>query len=96
PHPQRERHPLGRTTSQNRSLTNPVNLCGHSTSNVIGGYMLFYSLGSAVGATGTTAVYSVAGWAGSSLLGAAFALCALLVWALNRHAAADTRRDVLV
>lgn len=66
------------------------------TSSAIGGYMLFYSLGSAVGATGTTAVYSVAGWAGSSFLGAAFALCALLVWAVNRHAAADTRRDMLV
>ncbi|MFG2540757.1 MFS transporter [Streptomyces sp. NPDC048511] len=66
------------------------------TNSAIGGYMLFYSLGSAVGATGTTAVYSVAGWAGSSFLGAAFALCALLVWAVNRHAAADTRRDMLV
>ncbi|MFD5041691.1 MFS transporter [Streptomyces sp. NPDC058377] len=65
------------------------------TSSAIGGYMLFYSLGSAVGATSTTAVYSVAGWAGSSFLGAAFALCALLVWAINRHAAADTRRDML-
>ncbi|MGP3755381.1 MFS transporter [Streptomyces sp. IBSNAI001] len=68
----------------------------HRTSSAIGGYMLFYSLGSAVGATGTTAVYSAAGWAGSSLLGAAFALCALLVWAVSRHAAADTPRDVLV
>jgi predicted MFS family arabinose efflux permease len=57
----------------------------HRTSSVIGGYMLFYSFGSAVGATGTTAVYSAAGWAGSSLLGAAFALCALLAWAFSRH-----------
>ncbi|MFJ8919250.1 MFS transporter [Streptomyces sp. NPDC102415] len=68
----------------------------HRTSTAIGGYMLFYSLGSAVGATGTTAVYSAAGWAGSSLLGTAFALCALLVWAVSRHAAADTPRDALV
>ncbi|WP_345964509.1 MFS transporter [Streptomyces sp. BRB040] len=68
----------------------------HRTSSVIGGYMIFYSFGSAVGATSTTAVYSAAGWAGSSLLGAAFALCALLAWAVNRHPAADTRRDVLV
>ncbi|MGW2343620.1 MFS transporter [Streptomyces sp. NPDC001661] len=57
------------------------------TSSVIGGYMLFYSFGSAVGAIGTTAMYSAAGWAGSSLLGAAFALCALMVWAVNRQAA---------
>ncbi|MFD7293025.1 MFS transporter [Streptomyces sp. NPDC059897] len=56
------------------------------TSSVIGGYMLFYSLGSAVGAIGTTAIYSAAGWAGSSLLGAAFALCALAVWAATRRA----------
>ncbi|WP_261994215.1 MFS transporter [Streptomyces sp. t39] len=68
----------------------------HQTSSVIGGYMLFYSVGSAVGATSTTAVYSAAGWAGSSLLGAAFALGALLVWAVNRRAAAETRRDVFV
>ena len=67
----------------------------HRTSSAIGGYMLFYSLGSAVGAAGTTAAYSAAGWAASSLLGAVFALSALLVWALNRHAGADTQRDVL-
>ncbi|WP_226961607.1 MULTISPECIES: MFS transporter [Streptomyces] len=60
----------------------------HRTSSVIGGYMLFYSLGSAVGATATTAAYSAVGWAGSSTLGAAFALCALVVWAVTRRAAA--------
>ncbi|WP_206788329.1 MFS transporter [Amycolatopsis sp. MtRt-6] len=48
-----------------------------ATSSVIGGYMLFYSLGSALGATTTTAAFAVAGWAGSSVLGAVFALCAL-------------------
>ncbi|NEC65978.1 MFS transporter [Streptomyces sp. SID9727] len=67
----------------------------HRTSSAIAGYMLFYSFGSAVGAVGTTAVYSAAGWAASSLLGAVFALSALLVWTLNRHTAADTQRDVL-
>ncbi|WP_405497679.1 MFS transporter [Nocardia sp. NBC_00511] len=51
------------------------------TSGVIGNYMVFYSVGSAVGAIATTAVYSIAGWRGSSLLGAAFALGALAVWA---------------
>lgn len=56
----------------------------HRTSSVIGGYMLFYSLGSALGATATTAVYSVAGWTGSSILGAAFAACALAVWSVSR------------
>jgi predicted MFS family arabinose efflux permease len=56
------------------------------TSSVIGGYMLFYSLGSALGATATTTVYAVSGWAGSATLGAGFALCGLLVWALTQRA----------
>ncbi|MGV0812645.1 MFS transporter [Mycolicibacterium boenickei] len=58
----------------------------HRTSSVIGGYMFFYSLGSAFGATATTAVFSVAGWIGSSVLGAAFATGALVVWAVSRAA----------
>ncbi|MFI6026686.1 MFS transporter [Amycolatopsis magusensis] len=49
------------------------------TSGVIGGYMVFYSLGSALGAATTTAVFTAHGWAGSSLLGAGFAACALVV-----------------
>jgi predicted MFS family arabinose efflux permease len=53
----------------------------HRTSSVIGGYMIFYSVGSALGATTTTTTFATAGWAGSSILGAAFALCALVVWA---------------
>ncbi|GAA4811177.1 MFS transporter [Streptomyces ziwulingensis] len=51
------------------------------TSSVIGGYMVFYSLGSALGAATTTAIYTIHGWAGSSALGAAFAVCAMAVWA---------------
>ncbi|MEV6824411.1 MFS transporter [Amycolatopsis sp. NPDC051102] len=51
------------------------------TSSAIGGYMIFYALGSAFGATTTTAVFAVAGWAGSSVLGAAFAVVAFAVWA---------------
>ncbi|MEW9552690.1 MFS transporter [Nonomuraea sp. NPDC050783] len=49
------------------------------TSAVIGGYMVFYSLGSALGAAATTAAFAAWGWAGSSLLGAGFAACALAV-----------------
>ncbi|GAA2373207.1 MFS transporter [Dactylosporangium salmoneum] len=56
------------------------------TSSVIGGYMVFYSLGSAAGATATTMTFAAAGWTGSSVLGAAFAACALTVWALSRDA----------
>ncbi len=55
------------------------------TSSAIGGYMIFYSLGSALGATATTTVYATSGWAGSAFLGACFALCGLLTWALTRH-----------
>ncbi|WP_433515249.1 MFS transporter [Nonomuraea sp. CA-143628] len=55
------------------------------TSSVIGGYMVFYSLGSALGAAATTAIFTAYGWAGSSLLGAGFAACALAVWATDRR-----------
>ncbi|MYS95213.1 MULTISPECIES: MFS transporter [Streptomyces] len=54
-------------------------------SSVIGGYMVFYSLGSALGAAATTAVFTTYGWAGSSLLGAGFAACALAVRATDRR-----------
>ncbi|MFD6222392.1 MFS transporter [Nocardia asteroides] len=64
------------------------------TSSAIGGYMIFYSLGSALGATTTTAVYSTTGWTGSAVLGAGFSLCALLTWALSRRTVTRTRHDV--
>ncbi|MFB6815844.1 MFS transporter [Streptomyces sp. NPDC056347] len=54
-------------------------------SSVIGSYMVFYSLGSALGAATTTAVFTAHGWAASSLLGAGFAACALAVWAADRR-----------
>ncbi|MCG3754294.1 MFS transporter [Amycolatopsis sp. Poz14] len=54
------------------------------TSSVIGGYMIFYSLGSALGATATTTAFAAAGWTGSAVLGAAFAACAFAVWAWAR------------
>ncbi|MFI0220781.1 MFS transporter [Streptomyces lydicus] len=59
------------------------------TSSVIGGYMIFYSLGSALGAAATTALFTAHGWTGSSLLGAGFAACALAVWATNRRLPVD-------
>ncbi|WP_134728293.1 MFS transporter [Amycolatopsis nivea] len=57
------------------------------TSSVIGGYMIFYSLGSALGATATTTAFAAAGWTGSAVLGAAFAGCAFAVWAWARAGA---------
>ncbi|MDG9719993.1 MFS transporter [Streptomyces sp. DH24] len=59
-------------------------------SSVIGSYMVFYSLGSALGAAATTAVFTAYGWAGSSLLGAGFAACALVVWATSRRVPRDS------
>ncbi|WP_136042592.1 MFS transporter [Microbacterium sp. K22] len=59
-------------------------------STTIGGYMVFYSLGSAVGAAATTLVFSTSGWTGSAILGAVFAAAGLVAWALGipavRHA----------
>ncbi|MFD3665283.1 MFS transporter [Streptomyces sp. NPDC058659] len=56
----------------------------HRVSSVIGSYMVFYSLGSALGAAATTTIVTTYGWSGSSLLGAGFAACALATWATTR------------
>lgn len=60
-------------------------------SGVIGGYMVFYSLGSALGAASTTAIFTAFGWVGSSILGAAFAACGLVVWAIDRGQSHERR-----
>ncbi|MEV6932633.1 MFS transporter [Dactylosporangium sp. NPDC051485] len=60
-------------------------------STTIGAYMVFYSLGSALGAASTTALYSAAGWVGSAGLGAALAAAGLLTWALSSRAARRAR-----
>lgn len=65
-------------------------------SRVIGGYMVFYSIGSGTGAIAATAAYSVGGWPGVCALGAAISLLALVVWAVharvhaNRVSSTDT------
>ncbi|WP_280236216.1 MFS transporter [Nocardia cyriacigeorgica] len=61
-------------------------------SSVIGAYMAFYSLGSALGAITTTWAYSIWGWPISCALGAAFSFTALVVWGLARI----TRRDAAI
>ncbi|MEU9335521.1 MFS transporter [Streptomyces sp. NPDC048290] len=50
-------------------------------SRVIGGYMVCYSVGSAIGALGATALYAAAGWGAVCALGAAFSLLGLALWA---------------
>ncbi|POM27412.1 Inner membrane transport protein YnfM [Actinomadura rubteroloni] len=48
---------------------------------VIGGYMIFYSAGSASGALAATALYAAAGWGAVCALGAGLSAAALAVWA---------------
>ncbi|WP_246342715.1 MFS transporter [Actinomadura verrucosospora] len=62
------------------------------TSTAIGAYMVFYSLGSALGAAATTALFDAAGWTGPTVLGAALALCALIAWAFGVRRAKDATR----
>ncbi|WP_438618218.1 MFS transporter [Oryzifoliimicrobium ureilyticus] len=54
-----------------------------ASSRLVGGYMVFYSVGSAAGATTSTIAYSEAGWLGVSALGAAYSAAGLLVWILS-------------
>ncbi|MEU7576659.1 MFS transporter [Streptomyces sp. NPDC041068] len=56
-------------------------------SRLIGGYMVFYSIGSAAGAIAATALYSTAGWTAVCLLGAGFSGLALVFWAFSRNGA---------
>lgn len=49
-------------------------------SRLTAGYMLFYSIGSALGSIASTAVYAWAGWPGVCWLGAAINMVALLYW----------------
>ncbi|MCW0368464.1 hypothetical protein NB699_003447 [Xanthomonas sacchari] len=57
----------------------------HAHGRLIGLYMLFYAVGSGLGAIGTTATYAQAGWTGVCRLGAAVSLLALLFWWATRR-----------
>jgi predicted MFS family arabinose efflux permease len=46
-------------------------------------YMVFYSIGSAIGSSTSTIIYANAGWAGVCISGAAISLVTLLFWALT-------------
>lgn len=63
------------------------------TSSAIGGYMVFYSLGSALGAAATTELFEAIGWIGPTTFGAALALCALATWALTARMASRCPHD---
>ncbi|AIR96387.1 MFS transporter [Streptomyces glaucescens] len=50
-------------------------------SRIIGGYMVFYSAGSALGALGSSLAHAWAGWPAVTALGTCFSLAALSLWA---------------
>lgn len=54
-------------------------------SRLVGLYMLFYAVGSGLGAISTTATYAYAGWLGVCALGAGVGFLALLFWKMTRH-----------
>lgn len=60
-------------------------------SRLIGGYMVFYSAGSAIGAIAATALYAASGWGAVCALGAGFSGLALALWAFTRSGADDPR-----
>lgn len=62
----------------NQSMIFRTRLEAHS--RLIGLYMLFYAVGSGLGAISTTATYAYAGWLGVCSLGACVSLLALLFW----------------
>ena len=49
-------------------------------SRMVGAYMCFYSVGSALGAAAATQVYALWGWTAVSLLGALISATALMLW----------------
>ena len=52
--------------------------------------MIFYSIGSAVGAAVSTLVYARAGWPGVCLAGGAVSAAAMVFWWLTRNVTPDT------
>jgi len=54
-------------------------------SRLAAAYMLFYSIGCALGAIASTLVFDRSGWTGVCALGGAISAAALAWWALTRH-----------
>jgi len=57
-------------------------------SRLVGGYMVFYSVGSGIGAISATTIYAFLGWSGVAILGASFSAAGLVFWWLTRHVGA--------
>lgn len=56
-----------------------------ASSRLVGGYMIFYSIGSGIGSIASTMTYASFGWLGVCLLGAAISLTALIFWVATRR-----------
>jgi predicted MFS family arabinose efflux permease len=56
-------------------------------SSLVAAYRVCYSVGSAAGAAGSTALHAAVGWAGVATLGAATSAAGLVYWAASRPAA---------
>ena len=56
---------------------------GDAHSRMVAGYMLFYAVGSGLGAIASTAMFAVAGWMGVCLLGAGVTMTALAFWVVT-------------
>lgn len=54
-------------------------------SRLVGGYMVFYSIGSGIGAISATTIYAYMGWSGVAALGAAFSAAGLVFWWVTRN-----------
>ena len=53
-----------------------------AASRLVGGYMVFYSIGSAAGAIASTMAFAIAGWIGVCVLGSIISAGALLFWVI--------------
>ncbi|HEY9273138.1 MFS transporter, partial [Achromobacter sp.] len=65
----------------NQTMIFSVNAQAHS--RLVGGYMMFYAVGSGLGSIASTAIYAQAGWLGVCVLGAGISVVALLFWAVT-------------
>lgn len=54
-------------------------------SRLVGAYMLFYAVGSGIGAMATTVTYANAGWPGVCILGTGLSLSALIFWVATQR-----------
>ncbi|MDW6023443.1 MFS transporter [Mesorhizobium sp. BAC0120] len=65
-------------------------------SRLVGGYMVFYSIGSGIGAISATTIYAFLGWPGVAILGATFSAAGLVFWCLTRRGSRGVRDLPLV